>query len=301
MVETSDLAAQVTAYERALRRRAGDRVVVGGDPTFADLQQVIRDRRWRRSSREGEGVGSHRVDDELDEASAAEGAGRILAIEPFGPTVRVFRIGRPAGFAFRPGQHLELGAPGGRREDFSIASAPHQPHLELAIELRPGGKVTPALFALVVGDPVDLGGSAKGKLQLDAAASHHLMIATVTGIAPLRSMVLDALHRGAVAGFTILHGASLATELCFHDELVALAAADERVTYVPTVSRPDEAANRSWTGSTGRVDVLARQVVPGLDPATTRVYAVGNAGMIDAVAHDLGSAGFGVSSESYGS
>lgn len=230
----------------------------------------------------------------------ADQAGRVLAIDQRGPTVRVLRIGRPAGFTFRPGQYVKLGVSGGKREDFSIASAPHEPHLELAIELREGGKVTPALFALQVGDAVDIG-AAKGGLQLDSSASHHLMVATVTGIAPLLSMVRDALHRGTSATFTIVLGASYETELPFHAELASLAADEPRITYIPTVSRPDEAANRTWTGTTGRADAVARSLAGNLDVASTHVYAVGNAGMIQSVVRDFGGAGLAISTESYGS
>ena len=223
-----------------------------------------------------------------------------LALEAHGPTVRVFRIERPPGLAFRAGQHVEVGVPGGRREDFSVASAPHDPHLDLAIERREGGRVTPALFALRVGDAVDVGTRAKGRLHLDPDAASHLMVATVTGIAPLRSMVRDALHRGVTGSFTILLGASHAVELPFHDELAALAAGGGRVAYVPSISRPDAPANRSWTGTTGRIDGVAREVARRFDPATTHVYAVGNAGMIANVRRELGGAGFAVSTESYG-
>lgn len=226
--------------------------------------------------------------------------GRILSIEECGPSVRVFRIGRPAGFSFKPGQYLKLGAPGGKREDFSLASAPHESHLELAIELREGGTVTPALFALHVGDTVDMSEGAKGKLLLDPSATRHLMVATVTGIAPLFSMVRDAIHRGIGVDFTIVLGASYQHELPFHAELEALAAAEPQVTYVPTVSRPGEAPNRTWTGSTGRADVVAAAMADDFDLRATHVYAVGNAGMIRNVERHFGGAGFEVSTESYG-
>ena len=313
---------EVTVRELALLRRADVIDVTAVDPNLAELHRAIRTRRTRRSAAgmarslagrsrvaiapSAEASATQLLDGSPAPAVASaagsphQGPGRIIAIEHHGPTVRVFRIGRPAGFSFRAGQYLKAGVPGGKREDFSIASAPHDPHLDLAIELRPGGTVTPALFGLGVGDAVDIGDAAKGKLQLDRGAAHHLMVATVTGIAPVRSMVLDALRTGARAAFTLLHGASYATELPYHDELVALAATDTRVRYVPTVSRPDEAANRSWSGSTGRVDPLARLAAAGLDPATTHVYAVGNAGMISSVLRDLGGAGFEVSTESYG-
>jgi NAD(P)H-flavin reductase len=223
-----------------------------------------------------------------------------LAIDAYGPTVRVFRIGRPAGFSFAAGQHLKLGAAGGKRATFSIASAPHDPDLDVAVELRPGGRTTPALFALGVGDAVDVSPGAKGSLRLDSRALHHLMVATVTGIAPLRSMLRAALHAGTTARFTVLVGARLAVELPFHDELAALAGSDERVAYHATVSRPGSPGDRAWSGPTGRVDGLAHAVASGLDPATTGVYAVGHPGMLAAVSDGLCSRGFPVSTESYG-
>ncbi len=244
-----------------------------------------------RGSMADDGIGARPVDDR---------PGRVLAIEPCGPSVRILRIARPAGFTFEPGQYVKLGVPGGRREDFSLASAPHEPHLELAIELREGGRVTPALFSLRVGDVVEVSDTAKGKLLLDPSAPHHLMVATVTGIAPLISIVRDALHRGTTADFTVVLGASYQAELPFHAELEALADASPRLTYRPTVSRPDEPANHTWTGAKGRADVVARQLADGFDPATTHVYAVGNKGMIQSVTQSLGGAGFAISTESYG-
>lgn len=233
-------------------------------------------------------------------ARSVAAPGRVLSIEECGPTVRVFRIGRPARLTFEPGQYVKLGVPGGKREDFSLASAPHDPHLELAIQLREGGTVTPALFALRVGDAVDISEGAKGTLRLEPSAPHHLMVATVTGIAPLISMIRDAIHRGSGDDFTVVVGASYQHELPFHAELEALAAAEPNVTYIPTVSRPAEDPNGSWSGSTRRADVVARSIVDRFDPATTHVYAVGNAGMIRNVERDVGAAGFRVSTESYG-
>jgi hypothetical protein len=50
---------------------------------------------------------------------------------------------------------------------------------------------------------------------------------------------------------------------------------------------------------TGRVDDLAVRTAAGLDPATTHVYATGNAGMIANVRAALGGAGFAVSTETF--
>lgn len=209
------------------------------------------------------------------------------------------RTGRPSNLRFRAGQHLKLGVPGGRSGTFSIASAPHEPHLEFCIELIPGGRLTPMLFALSPGGAVELANQAKGSFELDASVACHLMVATVTGIAPLRSMLLDALHRGIDADFLVLHGASHSDELPYLDELTALSASNERVQYQPTVSRPSSPRNLGWHRDVGRVDELACRVAVRLEPSTTRVYACGHSAMVSRMVSELGGSGFEVATETF--
>jgi NAD(P)H-flavin reductase len=156
--------------------------------------------------------------------------------------------------------------------------------------------LSPALFALKPGDRVNLTDRPKGKFLLEPSASCHLMVATVTGIAPLRSMLCDALHRGVGGEFVVLHGASYADELPYFDEMTALAAANAAVTYVPTVSRPTAARNAGWTHDVGRVDDLACRIAPTLDVRHTHVYACGHPEMVQRVRGELG-ASFPVSTE----
>jgi NAD(P)H-flavin reductase len=107
--------------------------------------------------------------------------------------------------------------------------------------------------------------------------------------------VRDALHRGFDGELCILHGASEADGLPYRDELTAVAAADPRVTYLPTVSRPEPA----WQGRTGRVDALAAEVARSLDPRDTHAYACGNPEMVAVVAAALERAGFAASREKF--
>jgi ferredoxin-NADP reductase len=226
-------------------------------------------------------------------------AGQILEIVDVGPSVRIFKLGRPAGLTFTAGQYLKAGIDAVRTASFSLASAPYETHLELCIELIPGGRLTPQMFTLRPGGSLALGNQAKGSFVLDTAGHTHLMVATVTGIAPLRSMLRQALHDGTNDRFVVLHGASYADELPYHDELVALAAADPRVEYVPTVSRPGEARNAGWSGQTGRVDPLASNVAVTLDRGSLRAYACGNPAMVSTVTSDLRALGIPVSAETF--
>ena len=54
------------------------------------------------------------------------------------------------------------------------------------------------------------------------------------------------------------------------------------VTYVPTISRPDDPRNAGWTGRTGRVEAVVRSVCRDLHlrPEKTVVYICGNPDMI---------------------
>src|SRR5690606_30915220 len=102
---------------------------------------------------------------------------------------------------FQAGQSIKLGlARSAVRRRYSIASAPHEPHLEFCIESVPGGLLSSLLFDVAPGDVLALAPSAKGAFTLETGRRRHVMVATVTGIAPLRSMLRDALHGPARSG-----------------------------------------------------------------------------------------------------
>lgn len=184
-----------------------------------------------------------------------------------------------------------------KARSYSIASAPHDPQLEFCIERVEGGRFTPRLFA--GSTTLEIASAAKGKFVLAAGASVHLMVATVTGIAPMRSMLRHALHTGVAGRFVVLHGASHADELPYREELEALAAREERVRYVPTVSRPTEARNRGFTGRHCRVDDLMLAELGQLGSGV-HAYACGNGGMVRRVRDELSRRGIPVSTESFG-
>lgn len=242
----------------------------------------------------------HRATVDASSAGRVTGApGRVLSITHVSPDVRIFRIGRPTSFEYRAGQYMKLGIEGRRSGSFSLASAPHEPQLEFCIERIAGGRLTPAMFTLSVGSQVVLGDRAKGSLHLDPSVRTHLLVATVTGIAPVRGLVLQALRDRVPSRLMILHGASHADELPYATELAALAASHPRLSYVPTVSRPAEARNAGWSGATGRVDEHAIRAASTLDPASTQVLAIGNSGMISNVRTALGGRGFRVDTEAF--
>ena len=204
-------------------------------------------------------------------------------------------------FSFKPGQYCTIGINGFERP-YSIVSSPHEENLELFVELIPNGKLSPHLWNLGVGDMIKIRPSAKGIFTLDERYQNHLMVATVTGIAPFLSMVRNYLYSGSDDHrFYILHGASYIRDLVYRDELEDISAKHENIHYVSTVSRPDDDANQGWNGEEDRVNSLVERYTEkySLDPTHTIVYACGHPGMVDDVKKRLSIKGYRVKEEKY--
>ncbi len=186
-------------------------------------------------------------------------------------------------FDFRPGQYCTLGKEGIERA-YSIVSAPHEPLLEIFVELVPEGELTPRMWRLKVGETMSLRPRPKGIFTLNEKVHHHLMVATVTGVGPYLSIIREYLYQGGEGHrFYVLFGASYQDELTYDEELTALAANyPDCVKFVATVSRPDEERNAGWPGERGRVNNLALRYLAEFDLPIddTMVYACGHPGMI---------------------
>ena len=168
---------------------------------------------------------------------------------------------------------------------YSIVSSPHEPFLEFFIELVPGGNLTPKLWELKLGSTILVRRRIVGQFTLDTNVTHHLMLATVTGVAPfvsiLRTQQIDR-ERGATSNhqFVVIHGASHSADFgTYRHELEELSRAGW-LTYIPTVSRPW--AEPSWNGETGRVEDVLRKHADrlGFDHSNSTAYACGHPQMV---------------------
>jgi len=217
---------------------------------------------------------------------------RIIERRDISDDLWVIRVDPGGEYSFVPGQYATLGvvAPEKHYERaYSIVSAPHEKSLEFFVELVPKGDVTPRLYPCQVGDEFTLRKVAKGRFTLDTASgrTNHLMLATVTGVAPFVSIARSLHHQWKDGKFKgehklfLLDGASRSWELAYREELKLFAAEVPWLTYAPTVSRPWE--DKSWRGETGRVDDVVRKYTDswGLTPADTTAYLCGHPSMIE--------------------
>ena len=166
-----------------------------------------------------------------------------------------------------------------------------------------GGHLTPLLYALQAGDKLTIRPRAKGIFIFNSNFKNHLLVATVTGVVPYISFIRDYLHRGETGHrFFVLEGASYDDEFGYDDELSRYAAEyPDIVTFIPTVSRPNEERNSNWQGEKGRVNAIVEEQVErlGLDAADTLIYACGHPGMIEDVKARLIPKGFTVDEERF--
>lgn len=202
------------------------------------------------------------------------------------------RIDAGGDFPFVAGQYATLGV----RTDgelveraYSIVSSPYEKELEIFIELVPGGELTPRLHEVPTGGEISLRKSAKGRFTLDLKSGHknHLLLCTVTGIAPFvsyaRTLYKDWKENRFPADIHLytLDGASRSWELGYREELQRIAAEVPWLHYVPTISRPWEDAQ--WRGETGRVEDIIRKYSDQweLTGADTTGYLCGHPRMIE--------------------
>lgn len=210
----------------------------------------------------------------------------------FAPDLWMFRIRSEGDFNFLPGQYATLGVEdGGKRVErpYSIASAPSEDEVEFFFELVPGGALTPLLHKMQPGDQLLMRKSPKGRFSLDTerGRTNHLLISTVTGVAPFVSYVrslcndwkggrYDGTHK-----LYLLNGASRPWEFGYLDELRQFALEVPWFTYVPTVSRPWD--HEEWTGEIGRADDILRKYADqwGIDASNSLAYLCGHPAMIE--------------------
>lgn len=208
-------------------------------------------------------------------------------------------------FHFRAGQYITIGA-GGIERPYSIASAPYEKDIELFIEyVKPehGGKLTPLLYAQHVGDMVSMRPRPKGIFTFEPKFTNHLLVGTVTGVAPYVSIVRQYLHDGRSGHrFFVMEGASHQDEFVYDKEFHDLAAKHpDMVRFVGTVSRPQAERNKGWTGATGRVNTLVEEYAADwkLAKADTLIYLCGNPGMIEDVKARMGPKGWNIREERF--
>ena len=202
---------------------------------------------------------------------------------------------------FEPGQYMTIGVfVDGKivQRPYSVASAPDDAGstgYEMYLRLVQGGTFTPVLWDLPVGHRMRMIGP-KGKFMLQPDDDRtHVFVSSGTGNAPFIAMMRQALIDGRPRRAVFLNGVSHVRDLGYRDILEGWQARGEYpVTYIPTVSRPNDPMTAGWMGRTGRVETIVVPVLEelGLRTDDTVVYLCGNPDMIQSTEATLLEMGF---------
>jgi ferredoxin-NADP reductase len=174
-----------------------------------------------------------------------------------------FEVDGVTGFDFVPGQWISVKANTSEDEEitraYSIASPPENGHVALCLNRVHEGFMSNHLCSLAEGSTITFQGPF-GSFILHPPMRDTIFIATGTGIAPFRSMLLWLLadpdrHQGRE--LSLLFGARAEADLYYRDEFNRLAAAHPNFHFLPTLSR----ATPEWRGLRGYVQEHVKEIV----------------------------------------
>lgn len=220
---------------------------------------------------------------------------RIQSIERVAPDVIRLSLRLPptVKLGHLAGQYVDVIGPGGVRRSYSLANAPRPDGLlELHVREVQGGAFSAWWFGQAkANDLLRLNGPLGTCVLRDVAGRHLVMLATGTGIAPIKAMLeslVSAASADRPASLHVYWGARHEADLYWTPEP---ALAETGLHFTPVLSRAGDA----WAGERGHVQqVFLRQHAEsraGGAWADTRVYACGSQAMILSAQSALAAAG----------
>lgn len=208
--------------------------------------------------------------------------------------VRRFWIKMPdeLGFSFKAGQFIMLDLPIESKytnRSYSIASAPtNDGTFELCIIINPNGLGTPYIF-----ENFKPGFKCKvsrnlGKFQVPEPIDTDLcFICTGTGIAPLRSQVIDIINRELPhQNIYMIFGNRWEKDIIYRKEMEDLEKSHPQFKFIPVLSR----SNEGWNGKTGYVHTIYEELFADKRPA--KFFICGWADMLKEARQRLDAMGY---------
>jgi ferredoxin-NADP reductase len=203
----------------------------------------------------------------------------VIAARMLTPDVRELTVEAGAGFRFLPGQWVSFRIPHEGQERvaraYSIASAPREDGVfQVAITRVEGGPGSNHLHTVEPPAVLPMAGP-EGFFTLQPPERPILMVATGTGVSPMRSMLLA---HAVLPRTILLLGNRTQQDLVYREDFEQMARQREGFSFVPTLSRGPE----GWQGRRGYVQTHVAELIAELG-GDCDVYVCGLHKMIQAV------------------
>lgn len=217
--------------------------------------------------------------------------GIVTKIIDESPTVKRYFIAIEGveNFDFLPGQFVMLDLPIQHEfttRSYSIASAPNGNEIELCIVLKEDGQGTPYLFQnITVGSKLKVS-EPQGRFFLkDPIETDLCLIATGTGVAPLRSMLHHIFNKNvAHKNLYLVFGNRTEKDILYRKEFEELAKQHAEFQFLPTLSR------QKWEGEQGYVHPIYQNLFKDAPEAT--FYICGWSNMVREAKNNLKAMGY---------
>jgi ferredoxin-NADP reductase len=191
---------------------------------------------------------------------------------------------KPEGFEFKPGQFANFTIDsvnttdaGGTTRSLSIASAPHEKDLMVAMRIRDTGFKRIA-SALPIGAPFLVDGPYGNLILHRDAARPAVFLAGGIGITPFRSMIRHATEGGSERKIFLFYSIRRLEQAAFLDELREIKELNRGFKFIPTITHPDGIPHH-WRGEIGHItEPMLMSWIPDFqDPI---FYVAGPPGMV---------------------
>jgi ferredoxin-NADP reductase len=203
--------------------------------------------------------------------------------------VRSLVLSVPGWGGHRAGQHLDVRLTGEdgyqAQRSYSIASAPED-GVTITVERIDEGEVSPYLAAEVrAGDQFEVRGPIGGYFVWTAALGGPLfLVAGGSGVVPLTAMLRHRANAKSAVPAVLLYSSRSDDDIIYRAELERLAAADNGLKVVHTLTRRQPSG---WGGHARRIDRALLSETGFAPQARPRIFVCGPTPLVESVARDL--------------
>ena len=210
---------------------------------------------------------------------------RVVEYRPLTLTVCEQRFALESGeIQFSPGQYMIVHVPGIDkviRRSYSISSHPSdRKHFEICVRAVSGGFCSNFIHRLRPGDCIQVEGPYGDFRLAEASQRDVLMIATGTGISPIKSMIFYLLNQAETRRIRLFFGLRNVSDLFYTKLLSEMRETHPRFEPTIILSQPDSVG---WIGMRGHVTDLIREQLSPEEASRTEAYLCGGRPMIDDV------------------
>jgi propane monooxygenase reductase subunit len=212
-----------------------------------------------------------------------KGVVEVVSNEPVTHDMRhlVVKLVEPEEIKFFPGQYMDFMVPGtNESRSFSMANTPSRDGtFEFVIKIYPDGLFSEFLAEKAqVGDRLEVEAPFGTFTLRESRTSDLIFVGGGAGMAPVLGLLRSMAERGVQRKATFYYGARGKRDLCFSDELAALAEKLPGFRYIPALSDPVDGSE--WDGQTGLITDVVKANETSLEGMDA--YVCGPPPMVDA-------------------